>query len=229
MSTRPRLGQQRANLHLQYRQQFPFEPRVAFEPRVVPPAGVRQRQDARRLRCLQNAKPVSNRLIHRLLSRRPEVPGLCKGADAHDKFNRGHQAKEPGPPGRRTLLARRQVAAMRIKPGKAEAHREDRNAGNIIEFIAAQAHPRPQTISARIVKREAAFVCTLPGRLACDAQPRGFGCAKEGARLGWHRGASEWVVVTDTAGTRSGDKPGKIVRIRHETFGSAILQQWDTT
>ena len=47
------------------------------------------------------------------------MPHLRISAYGKDQINLRHQRHEPGPPSRRTFLARRQVTAVRVKAGKA--------------------------------------------------------------------------------------------------------------
>ncbi len=168
------LSHKPGNFAAQDRQQVAFEPGVLFEPGIVPPGRVRQRQHFRRADFngrFEIGLPVCHGLRQRLPSSRPKVICLRILSDDEDQFDLGHFRKQLVVPEVPALLAWRQISALCIQARKAEPHRYDGKAVRIVENLLTNSHPVSEPVSGRISERLPALVDPGPGRLTANAKP----------------------------------------------------------
>ncbi len=85
--------------------------------------------------------------------------------------------------------AGRQIAARRVISRKAETHRHDRYARDVIKDVAIDSHPAAQPLAGRIVEGNPRLIDEISGRLARDEQSRvrrnpehGSGRVRQGRR-----------------------------------------------
>ena len=155
--------------------------------------------------------PGGHRLCEAILARGAQMPGLRILADRQNHLDLRHQFEQGCPPAWRTFAARRQVAALRIEPRKAEAHRHDGDARDIVELLRRHAHPIAQPVAARVREGRARGMNACAGRLACNTDACGLQNAKDRARLMPQRPALR-AIHAEAAGTDIG---GEAVERRH--------------
>src|SRR5690606_9862880 len=95
--------------------------------------------------------------------------------------------------------ARRQVSALGVLAGKAEAHGDDGELRGVVELLARHPHPVAQAVARAVVEGKARGMYAGARRLAGDADPRGGREARDGARLVRQR-APRRPVAADAAG-----------------------------
>lgn len=163
---------QASDLPSQLRKQHGFEPRILVEPGIVAPGGMGQRDDARQAGALHQAAKVSHSLVHRTSGIGSEMPALRIETDQQDKLDLRQEREQTRPPMRRTLSPRRQVSAGCIQSREAEPHRDDGNAGFIVELVFRDTHPIPQTTTRWIGVWDARSMNPRSRRLSDDRKPR---------------------------------------------------------
>ena len=87
-------------------------------------------------------------------------------------------------------LSRRQVGALLVLPGKAEAHRDDGDAILVVEFLRGHAHPVAQAVAGGIGEGNAGGVHARARRLAAHGEPSLAADPQHRARLMRQRLAS---------------------------------------
>jgi NAD-dependent deacetylase len=116
-----------------------------------------------------------------------QVVRLGVTADQQHQFDLLQQRKDAGMPRGAAFGPRRQIAALGVAPGIAEAHAHHREQGFVVKFIAVDAHPSAQLITGAVVERQAADMGFGARRLA-DDQDFGTG------RAAHHRTGAQWQI-----------------------------------
>ena len=147
---------------LQGGDQLRFEPGVTFEPVIIAPRRMRQREDIRRM-----CPPISHGICHIF---RAQVPPLRGTANEQGARHVGELFQNLRAPCLRTDWRRRQIRALGIVARKAERHRHDRNTSQIVERGLIDPHPVPQPVARRVCEGLARRVHAGPRRLPCDEQ-----------------------------------------------------------
>src|SRR5690606_38766973 len=107
----------------QEREDLRFEPGIAFQPGIVAPRRVRQRQYLRDAIRMAIRTPCLHRLGHAAATVASQMPSLCILADRQDELDTMQPGEEFAMPAPRAFTARRQIAACIIETWKAEPHR----------------------------------------------------------------------------------------------------------
>src|SRR5690606_23072266 len=149
------------------RNEISLEPRIFCQPWLIARRRVRQRKKARR----EIIAPRFHGPGECRLAAAAEIPGLCIVADQHRQTDAGQKLREPAVPQRRAFGPRRIVARTGLAR-VAEPHRNDCDAGWIIEGSGGKAQPVAQTLARRVVPGDARFVHLAPRRLPDDAKTR---------------------------------------------------------
>jgi hypothetical protein len=140
--------------------------------------------------------------------------GLRIGANHDLETKLRHRLEDPVVPQRPAFHARRQIAALGIEPGKAEAHRHDRDPGRIVEKALADPHPVAQALAARIGKGSSACMHPRAGRLTANCKSGRWTTARRPAAA--H-------AATACAGARRG-RPGTLAISRASASARAPLR-----
>src|SRR5688572_16278190 len=77
----------------------------------------------------------------------PKMPALGIKANQQHQFELWQMPEQAFPPAFSAFTARRPVAAFVVEAGKAEAHRDDRDAAVVVEFVRRHAHPVSQSVA----------------------------------------------------------------------------------
>ncbi len=181
-----RPAQQPGDFFLKDRQKLRFEPRVLFEPCIVAPGRMGQRQHKRTVRLstfLKVGLPCSNGLRQRALARLTQMVSLCILPDNQDQFDLRHRCKHAIVPDFSAFRARWQIPSLGIQARETEPHRYDCQQVRVIKDIFPNPHPGSQTISGRVCKGSSALVHTGPRCLAANANPRRRRCLENRSRL----------------------------------------------
>ena len=124
-------------------------------------------------------------------------------ADEQRQADIRHQRQQLVAPERGAFGARWRVAAVGQAAGIAEAHRDDGNAGFVVEGVAVHLQPGAQAVAGRVVEREAGLVHRGARRLAGNQQTCRGGDTDDRTR------AKRQVLGADAAGADFGGKRGE--------------------
>ena len=152
----------RRNPQTQLGQELLLESGVALKPRRVARRRMRQWNISWRV-----LGPCFRRFSQRLLASASQKMTLCVLPDEQSQFDQRQLHEQLIEPQLRAFTTRRQIAAA-APAGIAIAHRNDRDARCIVKDLVAHAHPRAQTLPARIVPGNAGLVHAKAGRLSND-------------------------------------------------------------
>src|SRR5260370_18548795 len=98
------------------------------------------------------------------------MPLLGIEADDQNELDIGQMLEDPRTPDFGAFAARREIAALRVEPRKATAHRYDREPPRIIENLFADPEPAAQAHAGGIGERTAGGGHPHPPRLARNAK-----------------------------------------------------------
>lgn len=157
-------------------QYIDFEPGIGDEPGDVAWRGMWQRNDVR-----QVSAPGLHRLGQGRVCRGAEEVQLCVATDQKGERYRGHVLEDPVVPERRAFAPGRPVTACSAT-GIAIGHREDRDAGCVVERFRIDPHPVAQAFAAAVVPGNPARVHPRARSLADDENPGSDPGLKDGTR-----------------------------------------------
>jgi hypothetical protein len=127
------------------------------------------------------------------------MPFLRVLADKENEFEVGKKRKHFLAPQFSAFATWRQVAALRVKAGEAEAHGHDGDDLRIVENVLADAEPAAQADAGTVGIGTTGSMDSNPRRLAGDANARGGRDLEDGPRLMREAGAISGRVAADAA------------------------------
>lgn len=161
-------------------------------------------------KCGQRGFEIANPVRHSTFAEN----GLLRvAADEKSQLQPGKSREQARAPARGAFRPRRSVAAAR-DAGIAEPHGDDGEFARVVEFGRPDTHPFAQSLSGRVVERDAGGMSAAAGRLTRDEDSR------VGVRLEQGRGAERQHVGACATGAHLGKQgfqplhPTQVVSVR---------------
>jgi len=205
--------QMRSHSLAQPRQQFRIEPRVPLDPRVVAPRWMRQRHHDRTDWPRDDLAPALHRarqVAPAIIGQMPALGVLPDEQHQLEIWQCRHQSRTPE---WCAFASWWQVATLGIQAWKAEAHGNDGDARNVIEFVIRHAHPLAQAHARGIRERRAGCMNARAWCLPEHANAGGRAHAQNRARL-VRQGRTVWRITAKAAGTNVRDERVECAMLR---------------
>src|ERR1700722_12796253 len=162
------------NVRAQDRQELCLEPGAALEPGIVAPGGAGHGHETWMIRRAIDVAPTSDRFAQTLADKfRAKMPFLRVLPNEQNELQIGESRKHSLAPQFGAFAARRQVAALDVEAGEAEAHGRHGHDLRIVEHVLSDPEPAAQPDARRVRIGTARGMDADAWRLAGDADARG--------------------------------------------------------